>query len=78
MKVIVSYPSFPSTVVVHKTEWTRKKTDLDIYFEESISNYFPISSIMSKHSAYIICVWKLQQGCRKAERKGVSYLEEAV
>lgn len=65
MKVIVSYPSFPSTVVVHKTEWTRKKTDLDIYFEEKYKQLFPYPSIMSKHSAYIICVWKLQQSCKK-------------
>lgn len=56
-KLVVYYPSysFQMMVVTHETKQTRKRADLDIYFEESISSYFPITTMRSLF-ACIICV----------------------
>lgn len=65
-KLVISYLSysFLMLAVIHKTEWTRKRKDLDIYLEKIIGNYFPISP-PCRPTTYITCAWKLQQACKK-------------
>lgn len=45
-KLVISYLSYSCQMlaVIHEAEQTRKRKDLDIYLEEMIGNYFPIST----------------------------------